>query len=62
MEIKPKTADSIHYAEPDAILSTEENEFFKVTACNGNHWVLVIKVIKLTGNFSVGVNGDVKLF
>jgi hypothetical protein len=58
MEIKPKETTPIHYNEPDAILSTEDNEFFRISACNGKHWVIVLKVIKLSGNFSVGINGD----
>lgn len=44
------------------MLSTQENEFFWVNACNGNHWVLVLKIVSLTGNISMGVNGDIKIF
>jgi len=37
-------------------------EFFRVDGCNGKHWNLVVKVVKLTGDFSVGINGDTRIF
>ena len=55
-------AEVINCNDIDQFLSTQDNEFFKVNGCTGKTWVLAFKIIKITGNISIGINGDLKPF
>lgn len=33
-----------------------------MNGCNGSQWVMVMKIVKISGQISVGVNGDTKPF
>jgi len=52
----------LNCASPDQLISTQNHEFFKSENCKGQHWILVVKIEKLTGDFYVGVNSDTFIF
>lgn len=49
-------------AEEDKIIFTEDNQFIPIKGVHGKKYIVILKVGKLTGQCSIGINGDSKIF
>ena len=54
--------EELQIADEEQFIATEDNQFYRIKGASGTNFMVIIKLVKVTGEIGLGINADRDIF